>query len=600
MPLMGSLYVGTSGLQTSQNALHTTAHNLSNIDTTGYTRQQVVQADKSYNTVGTAYISKPQTGLGVSYAKVRQVRDFFLDKSYRLEASRYSYYDNSYKIATEVEVLFGEMEGVEFQEALTDMKTAIQELQKDPANATNQGLLVSKANSFIERAQAVYNGLASYQNTLNVQIEDTVDQINDIGKKIWNLNQKIIGIEASNQEEANDLRDARNDLLDQLAGLAKIDYSEDVYGAVTVQIEGVDFVTRGYVSPLEIERNEKTGFVDVVWQQNSDFNGNKIKVFNLERDIASETNTDTGGLKALLILRGSDRGTYRDIPVAPDKQDYPKDIELTYERAVYLHKRGILTGAVGAETDYPKDVTVTYSQAAQIYEDDVNTYNRTVNKSLLQNTMAEFDKLINGIVTGMNEILNPTKDENGDPLTETKGINLFLRNNIDEQKTTDMPDDEDADEPITWWTTANLKVNPLLLQQYAYLGSTRKPDGTYTGGFMTLDGKENRTKADSLKGLFDNDFAPLNPNVSNASNFMSYYNNMVGELATTGNVYKNMSETQRDTADSIDSARQQVVGVSDNEELTNMIMYQNAYNASSRYINAINEMLGHIIQTLGT
>ncbi len=600
MPLMGSLYVGASGLQTSQNALHTTAHNLSNIDTTGYTRQQVVQADKSYNTVGTAHISNQQTGLGVSYAKVRQVRDFFLDKSYRLEASRSSYYDNSYKIATEVEVLFGEMEGVEFQEGLTDLKTAIQELQKDPTNATNQGLLVSKANSFIERAQAVYNGLASYQDTLNVQIGDTVEEINDIGKKIWDLNQKIVAIEAGNQEEANDLRDARNDLLDQLAGLAKIDYSEDVYGAVTVQIEGVDFVTRGYVSPLELEQDEKTGFYSVVWQQNSDFNGNKIKVFDLEREISSETNTDTGGLKALLILRGSDRGTYRDIPVAPEKDDYPKTIELTYERAVDLHKKGILTGAVGVETDYPKSETITYSQGVQIYDDEVATYNSTVNKSLLQNTMAEFDKLINGIVTGLNEILNPTKDEDGNPLTETKGINLFLRNNVDEQKTTAMPDEEDDEEQITWWTTANLKVNPLLLQQYAYLGSTVKADGSYTNGFTTLDGKEDRAKADAMKGLFDNDFAPLNPNVSNTSNFMSYYNNMVGELATTGNVYKNMSETQQETVEAVDSARQQVVGVSDNEELTNMIMFQNAYNASSRYINAINEMLGHIIQTLGT
>ena len=66
MPLMGSLYIGSSGLQTSQNALNTTAHNLSNVDTTGYTRQQVQQSNRAYVTLSTdpKSISNKQTGLG--------------------------------------------------------------------------------------------------------------------------------------------------------------------------------------------------------------------------------------------------------------------------------------------------------------------------------------------------------------------------------------------------------------------------------------------------------------------------------------------------------------------------------------------------------
>ena len=83
MPLMGSLYIGASGLQTSQNALNTTAHNLSNLDTAGYTRQQVQQSDKIYVTLSTDLksISNKQYGLGVTYSRVKQVRDYFLDKT---------------------------------------------------------------------------------------------------------------------------------------------------------------------------------------------------------------------------------------------------------------------------------------------------------------------------------------------------------------------------------------------------------------------------------------------------------------------------------------------------------------------------------------
>ena len=71
MPLMGSLYIGQSGLQTSQNALNTTAHNMSNSDTVGYVRQQVLLGTSIYNTIKTDVhaVSNQQIGHGVEYSK---------------------------------------------------------------------------------------------------------------------------------------------------------------------------------------------------------------------------------------------------------------------------------------------------------------------------------------------------------------------------------------------------------------------------------------------------------------------------------------------------------------------------------------------------
>ena len=84
MPLMGSLYIGKSGLQTSQNALNTTAHNMSNADTTGYVRQQVLLGTSIYNTIKVDFkaVANQQIGLGVTYSKTRQVREYFLDQTY--------------------------------------------------------------------------------------------------------------------------------------------------------------------------------------------------------------------------------------------------------------------------------------------------------------------------------------------------------------------------------------------------------------------------------------------------------------------------------------------------------------------------------------
>ena len=112
MSLMGSLYVGTSGLQTGQNALNTTAHNMSNIDTTGYTRQQVQQGTRYYNTISktASANSYQQIGLGVNYSQVKQVRDYFLDKTYRRESGRSAFYEASVAAVEEVEDLSQELQ----------------------------------------------------------------------------------------------------------------------------------------------------------------------------------------------------------------------------------------------------------------------------------------------------------------------------------------------------------------------------------------------------------------------------------------------------------------------------------------------------------
>lgn len=118
MPLMGSLYIGSSGLQTSQNALNTTAHNLSNVDTVGYTRQQVQQSDKRYVTLSktASSISYQQVGLGTTFSRVKQVRDFFLDKTFRKESGRSMFYQVSADVMEEVEGQLGELTGEAFPE----------------------------------------------------------------------------------------------------------------------------------------------------------------------------------------------------------------------------------------------------------------------------------------------------------------------------------------------------------------------------------------------------------------------------------------------------------------------------------------------------
>ena len=573
MPLMGSLYVGASGLQTGQNALNTTAHNLSNIDTKGYTRQQVQQSSKSYLTlsIDVNSVNNKQVGLGVTYSRAKQVRDYFLDKTYRRESGRSMFYEVSTEVMEEVESQLGELHGEAFQGTMSDFWTAIQELTKDPASSVTQGLLVQRASELVQRAGAIYSGLSSYQDNLNQQIIQQVDKINKYGKQLLVLNDQISAIEAGGIEKANDMRDARNQILDELAELTDMTWKEDMYGRVSVQIEGVDFVKGGNCFEMGLDIDPTNGFVTPFWPQNASYrtlaNGTKeyiidgAEVFDLDREISSELNTDIGGLKAMLHARGDHRADYTDI-----------------------------------ENDYD-----------------------SISQSVVMNVQAEFDQMIHHMVTKINDILAKAAGVVTGDLTLADGtvlkdasycevdedgymrqadgspIQMFSKITTDAYRKVTGQDgkeywvynEEDAAVPDSLYTLKNLQVNPELMQKPSMLG------------FRLKDGSEDKATADALKDAFTEEAYTLNPNVKKKTTFIDYYTDLVSQIANSAYAFRDIYVNQQDTVEPVDNARQQVVGVSSDEELSNMIRFQNAYNASSRYINVISEMLEHIISTLG-
>lgn len=547
MPLMGSLYIGASGLQTSQNALNTTAHNLSNIDTTGYVRQQSLLGTKAYNTISVtpSAVSNQEVGLGVTYSAVRQVRDYFLDKTYRRESGRSMFYEVSTEVMSEVETLLQEMNGEDFQTALSNLWTAVQELSKDPSSSVTQGLLVQRASEFVSRSTAVYSDLCSYQDNLNTQIKGKVTQINEYGKQIKALNDKIRLVESAGIEHANDLRDARNQVLDDLSKMVKINYVENALGDVNVQIEGVDFVKGGMVYEMAVDTDSGTGFYTPYWPQNANYtvqeDGKKVydisraKVFDIYQEISSSLDTDVGELKAMVLARGDRRADY-------------SDIEKNYDM---------------------------------------------ISQSIVMNIQAEFDQLIHNVVTKMNDVLASVynsdngymSDKDGSPLQLFKKITTegYTYNGISGEWEYNPEDISDLN---SMYTLKNIQINKALLQEPSMLG------------FKLEDGSADYDTASAMKAAFTEEAYTLNPNVQKKTDFVNYYTDLVSQIANSGSVYKSIYTHQEATVQATSDAREQVIGVASDEELSNMIRFQNAYNASSRYINVISEMLEHIINTL--
>ena len=532
MSLFSGLYVGTTALRVASDALNTTAHNISNSDTEGYTRQQVSQSTRHYNKISdaTTKVAAKQVGMGVQYAETRQVRDFFLDQVYRRESGRSAFYEVSYEALVHVQDLLGESGDRNFSEAIEDYWKTIQELANYPESAVTQGLFVSKAQTLIERATNVYKSLKDYQSNLNTEVKKYVDKLNDYGKQLTEINKKIVNVEAGGVERANDLKDTRNYLLDQMAQLCNISYSEDVDGFVSVQIEGVDFVKRNVFYEMKLDEDDVTGFYTPFWPHIIESSVNekgevvyspeeveKGKVFHLDREISTAANTDVGRLKALLLVRG----------------------------------------------DHAADCSEM---------EDAEYYNKEIAPSVCMNIQAEFDKLISNIAMSVNKIL---KDTGYTDKTGNTDDALFVRINKE-----GMADDEG-------WHVGNIAVNEAFLKQPALLNFVKGEDSV------------DHEAADRLKAAFEAEDYTLNPNTEKRSAFKDFYGDLVIQVSNTGSVNKLLYEYQLDTQEETNFAREQVLGVSTDEELQFMIKFQNAYNVASRYITTLNSMLESMISQFG-
>ena len=640
---MAGLFIGTTGLKTAQTALNTTAHNLSNINTSGYTRQQVTFSDTQYVRVNTSdKVSSPDYGLGVAVSEVRRIRDQFIDQAYRNENSRLGFYESQYKAIEEIEDQFGEMQGVTYESYLINLYNSVNELAKNPTSTVARSSLIQNATAFIEKSENVYKGLKDYQTTLNTQVKNMVDSINKLGDKIYTLNKKISKIESTGIEDANDLRDERDAAIDELSKYIDITYYENDSKEVVISAEGIPFITMGELAKMDTRVVEGTNLVIPTWP------GYERDVYDLSTEASNVDDTDKGELKGLLIARGNMVVDYTVVPEAPSSSDY--DMSTADGRAAY-------------QEAYNK-----YYKAQEYY----NTY---IEPSAILSAMAGFDKLVNGIVEKINNILCPEKSEvrnnpymapdgteiqadiytynsvsqqvlfdrygrevtgtdNGDgtysfssgeklymsfggaevpvdsytysmldmdktgygmdddktvgtELFSRKGTDRYIKTTDDSGKTIYIRNNLNETDYESIYKLGNLQINPEAAQNVGKIP------------LSTVQGKEDFDRAKELVDAWDEKFASLNPDTYAKSDFMTFYNNFIGEYATLGKALGNYVSNQTTMVDGYDNQRLQSEGVSSDEELEKMIKYQQAYNAASRYVNVVNQMLEHLVTSLG-
>ncbi|WP_129723366.1 flagellar hook-associated protein FlgK [Xylanivirga thermophila] len=251
------LEIARKGLYASQKGLDVTGHNVANVNTPGYTRQRltVKSIPPPANSGLYRSVGKGMAGGGVDIQSLDQIRDGYLDRQYRRESMHLGEWTIKSNTLGYIEDIFREPSDASINAALADLYASMQEMSKNPESQEIRTLVRQDAIKLTESIHHYYDQLVQLQKEQNDAIAVTVDEINDMVVQIRDLNEQIFKFEVGG-EKANDLRDKRNMLLDELSQIIKLDYYESPDGRFRVDIDGMPLVDHMHYNLIEVRADK--------------------------------------------------------------------------------------------------------------------------------------------------------------------------------------------------------------------------------------------------------------------------------------------------------------------------------------------------------
>lgn len=369
------LEIARSGLFTSQQGLNLTGHNIDNAGTIGYTRQRMVtkSVEPPVNTGLLRSPSKGQLGGGVDVIAIDQIRDSFLDMQFRRENTTRGEWTAKTNALQYIEDVFREPSEAGINQSIAELFDSLQELAKYPESKEIRSLVRQDGIKLTETIRHYDSQLKQLRREQDTAINIAVMDINDIIVNIRDLNEQIFKFEIDG-EVANDLRDRRNLLMDELSELIDVDYYETQDGRFRVDIAGMPLVDHVHVNKLEtVQVGDKDNVLDG-------------QIYEVRWEGIDKKVPITGGrLKGLIDMRdgrGPEYGEPMGIPYFMDQLDnlakaFVQEFNAVHREGYSLHHSGgdsvkgynffaydNIEGDVGE--GYPYEVDITKVTAANI------------------------------------------------------------------------------------------------------------------------------------------------------------------------------------------------------------------------------------------
>ncbi len=282
------LYTARSGILVNQKAIQITGNNVSNVNTPGYSRQQVTLSPA----VAAGY------GLGVSMAQVRRVHDGFLTQQVNLQAGTKEFLVGRQFVAQQLETVLPEVDNLGVNSALTNFFNSFKELSNNVSGNAERQMVAAQGEALADKINQAYNGVVNIQRNLNQDIEAEVERINTLMGELADLNQKVaVMADPTGATDNAELRDRRDQVVKQLYEMADVTTFTDNDGHINLMIGNHIAVqgTRaaeltavaGNLTRIELNTLSGTG-IDITERLSSENASGRLSGVLYERDIKLE------------------------------------------------------------------------------------------------------------------------------------------------------------------------------------------------------------------------------------------------------------------------------------------------------------------------
>lgn len=600
------LTIASSGMNAYQVALNTTANNISNVQTDGYTRQQAnrvagqaLRVNAKYGTMGT----------GVTTLSIKQIRNQYYDNKYWYNQSSVGLYETRLNYLKQIENYFiddGESEKG-FTTILNTMFNALDTLKNNAGDVNVRQQFIGSAQNFATYFNSVANGLSNIQDSVNAEIKTTVENINSIAEKIAILNKEINVIELQGGY-ANELRDERALLIDELSAIVPTEVSEvpvvdstnpdRVTGAnyYTVKIGSQILVDTYEYNTLtcvarenKVNQSDNEGLYDIVW----------TKTGNTFQGGASYM---SGSLKALFDIRDGNNGenftgTSNMVNNRTVKITNPS---ITDIEAMTMPEEGLLTMAgksykysgFSYEMDADGNITsYTFHLENAVTDADVSKINggkasigTSVDSMGIPYYMAQMNEFLRAFAKAFNDIMHEGQDLNGN---DTDYYSFFTgTDSISGEEYTLLDTDQNSTADNYYkLTAANFCVSNICVKDPATLATTAKDVESEGVDAYDLFDRLALLKSDTV--IYRSGYAD------------GFLKCMISDISIDTQESEIFSNNYTNIANTIENQRLSISGVDEDEEALDLVKFQNAYNLSAKMVSVMAEIYDKLIQETG-
>lgn len=612
------LTIATSGMNAYQVALNTTANNISNVQTKGYTRQQANRVASDALRVYSRYGS---VGTGVTTTSIKQIRNEYYDTKYWYNQSSVGLYDTRMNYLSQIENYYlddGEsMKG--FTTILNTMFAQLDTLKNNAGDVHTREQFIGGAQNLATYFNSVASGLTEIQKSANDEIKATTMNINAIAEKIVSLNKQINVIEVQGGY-ANELRDQRALLIDELSAIVPTEVSEVMVkddknpdmptGATyyTVKIGGQVLVDTDQYNALEcrvrdvrVNQSDADGLYDIKWAKT----GN---TFN------AGASSMSGSLKALFDIRDGNNGdnftgtanvadaTHIKVTnpsmASMESMTMPEEGLLKINGREYRYKSFTLQYKKDAQGKDTKEIeSYTFELEAAMSQEDRDkvdgrgvSIGTSIDSMGIPYYMSQMNQFLRAFATAFNDVLKQGEDLDGNKTDDyafftgkdTVSGKEFLFDGKD-LTTGNAGNGSNADSYYKL-TAQNICVSGVL-RDPRRLATTK--DITGKGGVDAYELVEELAKLKSGTILYRG---------GTADGFIKC---MISDISIDAQESKIFDQNYKNISTTIQNQRMSISGVDEDEEALDLIKFQNAYNLSSKMISVMAEVYDRLILYTG-